>query len=506
MKFPHPVLEPILKDTYGVIVFQEQVLKIAQDMAGYSLGKADILRKAIGKKQAEIMAEQKSEFIEGAVKKKIDKKIAEQVFDMIETFARYGFVKAHSTGYAVIAYQTAYLKAHYPAEFMAAALTSEMGNSNRVTTFKNECKELGLELILPDINEGFSYFTVADGKIVFSLAAVKNVGISAVEAIVEAREEGGKFADIFDFCRRVDMHVVNKKAMESLIASGVFDSIESNRALLFRNVESLVNFGARAQKEAESGQSSLFGEADHAEIMKPNLGECEAWSDKQTRDMEKKVLGFYLSSHPLEDNRLEYNVYIKTRLEDLPDLKDESTVFVGGVINEFKINTSRNNKQYAFVTIEDFSDTAEVLIFADVLEKRKLLLEEGNNVFIAGILSTREGEKPKIKANDIFLMKTAHREVPGKLHIFIKESNLAEEKVDGLDNLFAKHKGKSELIFHLRGEQAELQFKSGKFKIQCRPELLGELARRYGENSIKCEIEKGFANGNSGGGRWKRRN
>ncbi|MCP4583310.1 MAG: DNA polymerase III subunit alpha [candidate division Zixibacteria bacterium] len=504
MKFPHPVLEPILKDTYGVIVFQEQVLKIAQDMAGYSLGKADILRKAIGKKQAEIMAQQKSEFIEGAVKKKVDKKIAEQVFDMIETFARYGFVKAHATGYAVVAYQTAYLKAHYQAEFIAAALTSEMGNSNRVTAFKNECKELGIELLPPDINEGFSYFTVVDGQIVFGLAAVKNVGISAVEAVVEAREDGGKFTDIADFCKRADLRVVNKKALESLIAAGAFDSIDSNRAKLFHNVENLASYGISVQKEAQSGQSSLFGEVAQAEIMKPNLEECKPWSDTETRETEKKVLGFYLSSHPLEDNRLEYNTYINIKLEELIDLKDDSNLIVGGVINECKIKISQKNKQYAFITIEDFTDFIEVLVFSDVIEKRKLLLEEGNNIFVAGVLSTKEGEKPKIIANDIFLMKTAHLEIPGKFHIFLSESSLEDDKINDLDKILIQHSGKSEIIFHFRDDQSELQSMSGKYKIQPSPELLDTLAQRFGENCFKYEIAKGFANGNSRGGRWKK--
>ena len=504
VKFIHPSLEPILKDTYGVIVFQEQVLKIAQDMAGYTLGNADVLRKAIGKKQAEVMAQQKNEFIEGAVKNKVDKNIAEQVFDMIETFARYGFVKAHSTGYAIIAYQTAYLKAHYPAEFLAAALTSEMSNSSRVTLFKNECKELGIELLPPVVNEGFSYFTVVDNQIIFSLAAVKNVGISAVEAIVEAREKTGKFTDIVDFCNRVDLRIVNKKALESLIASGAFDSIEPNRAKLFHNVENLINYGAGVQKEAKSGQSSLFGEDAQAGIMKLNLDDRPAWNDTETRDMEKKVLGFYLSSHPLEDNKLEYNAYVECKLEDLPDLKDGSNVFIGGVIGELKINTSRNNKPYAFISVEDFTDSVEVLVFSDVLEKRKLLLEEGNNIFVAGVLSTKEGEKPKTKANDIFLMRTAHLEIPGILHLFLGESNLHEDKIKDLGGILERFAGKTEIIFHFRENGAELVSKSNKYLVSVSPDLLRELARCFGEKSFKFEIKKGFANGNSRGERWKK--
>lgn len=505
IEYAHPMLEPILKETYGVIVFQEQVLKIAQDMAGYTLGKADILRKAIGKKIAEMMSEQKNEFIEGAVKNRIDRNAAEKVFDMIETFARYGFVKAHSTGYAVIAYQTAYLKAHYPAEFMAAALTSEMGNSTRITTFRNECKELGIELIAPDINEGYGHFTVADGKIIFSLAAVKNVGSSAVESIVEAREKGGKFADITDFCSRVDLRLVNKKALEGLIACGAFDSIDANRARLYANVESLVNYGARLQKEAQSGQSSLFGEDSNNDIMKLTLVDAKPWTDAETREREKAVLGFYLSSHPLEDNKLEYQAFTEHKLEELADLKDGSHVFVGGVISNVDIRLSRNNNQYARITVEDFTDNIQILVFSPCFDNRKNLLFDGNNIFITGTLNTREGEKPTIMADEIISMKEAHLEVAGRLHLLVDESNLGDEAVSDLDSLFEKNQGTLEIVFHFKANGAELISKSRKFKVQPNNEVLTELSKRFGEKSVKIEVSKKTADGNSGGGRWNRR-
>jgi DNA polymerase-3 subunit alpha len=504
IEYIHPILEPILKDTYGVIVFQEQVLKIAQEMAGYSLGKADILRKAMGKKQAEVMAEQKSEFIDGAMKKGVERKIAESVFDMIETFARYGFVKAHSTGYAVIAYQTAYLKAHYPAEFLAAALTSEMGNSTRVTVFRNECRELGIELLPPDINEGFSHFTVVDGKIIFSLAAVKNVGQSAVESIVQAREDGEKFTDIIDFCSRVDLRLVNKKALESLVQCGAFDSIEPNRAKLFANVENLISYGAKLQKDAESGQSSLFGEDDSDQIMRPNLVESTPWSDSEIRDREKSVLGFYLSSHPLEDNKLEYQAFAEYKLEELADLKDGTRVFVGGVISNVDLRLSRNNKQYARITIEDFSDYIQALVFSQVFENRRDVLAEGNSVFIVGQLNTREGEKPTIMADDIMNMNTASREFSGKLHILIEKVKLDEINGKDLDTIFKKSPGNLEIVFHFKANGAELVSRSKKYRVEATSKLLEELASKFGDNSVKVEANKPANNGNSRGGRWKK--
>lgn len=496
IKFEHPLLEPILKDTYGVIVFQEQVLKIAQEMAGYSLGKADILRKAMGKKQAEIMAQQKSEFIDGAVRQKVDKKVAERVFDMIETFARYGFVKAHSTGYAVIAYQTAYLKVHYPAEFMAAALTSEMGNSSKVTVFRNECKELGLELLPPDIQLGQANFSVADNKIIFGLAAVKNVGVSAVEVIVEAREQGGAFADIFDFCGRVDLRVVNKKALESLIACGSFDALGIPRWTLHDNVETLISYGARVHQETESGQSSLFGEAAEVGDFTPTLAAAEPWSDASIRDREKAVLGFYLSSHPLEDNYIEYKAFIDYQLEDLEGLRDGSRLIVGGVISEKpKINTSRNNKLYARVTIEDFTGTVEIIIFADCLDRKKNLLQEGNSILVTGILSTREGEKPSIKANDIFLLKTAYQEIPCRLHLNIGADDIDNGRIEELDELFRANQGRSEIIFHFREGGIELTSRSRKFAVAPSADLLRKLGERFGESCYDIEIDRGLTNG-----------
>ncbi len=504
-EYPHPMLEPILKDTYGVIVFQEQVLKIAQDMAGFSLGKADILRKAIGKKIAEMMAQQKDEFIAGAVKKGVEKTKAEKVFEMIEMFARYGFVKAHATGYAVVAYQTAYLKAHYPAEFLAAALTSEMGNSSRVTIFRQECKELGIELLPPDVNEGFAHFTVVDGKIIFSLAAVKNVGVGAVESLVAVREEGGKFADITDFCKRVNLHQVNKKTLESLIICGAFDSIEPNRAMLYKNVENLVSYGSKLQREQESGQSSLFGGASSEEIVKLTLTEATPWTDAEIRDHEKNVLGFYLSSHPLEDHRIEYLALTEYKLEELADLKDQSVVFVGGVIGEVKTAITRTNKQYARLVLEDFTDSISVLVFSPCFDNRRELLQEGNSIFVSGVLNTREGEKPTVMADEVLAMGDAYNELTGRLHILADESRLKDEHIDNLDKLFMANRGNLEIVFHFKADNAELISKCTKYKVEANLDLLSGLSSRFGEKAIRMESTKKFSNGNGRGGHWKKK-
>ena len=432
--------------------------------------------------------------------KKIDTKIAERVFDMMETFARYGFVKAHSTGYAVIAYQTAYLKTHYPAEFMAAALTNEMGNSSRVTVLRNDCKESGIDILPPDINEGFAYFSVTDGKILFSLAAVKNVGVLAVKAIVKVREDSGKFTDIFDFCKRADFHSVNKKALESLIAAGAFDSVELSRAKLYDNVEALINFGTKVQKEMQSGQSLLFGRENTVNMMTPKLKETEQWSDTKTRNIEKDILGFYLSSHPLEDDYLVYQAFVDNKLEDLAELKDGKTVLVGGVICEKpKFNTSRNNKQFAIIKVEDLTDAVEVIAFSDCIDKKKKLMQEGSNVLVAGVISTREGEQPKIKANDLFLIKEAYKEIPCSLSIDIDEASLKTGKVDDLAVLFEKSPGKSEVLIRCQSGGSRLTIRSKKYKVQSSPSLFKQLAERFGKNNIKLNIKNGFINGKKKG-------
>jgi DNA polymerase III subunit alpha len=508
MAFEHSLLEPILKDTYGVIVFQEQVLKIAQEMAGYSLGKADILRKAMGKKQAEVMAQQKIEFIDGATKRGIDKKIAEKVFDQIETFGRYGFVKAHSTGYAMIAYRTAYLKAHFPQEFFAASLTSEMGDISKILVFKKECKEMGIELLPPNINEGFAHFSVSEGKIIYGLAAVKNVGVSAAESIVNARAEKGKFSDIFDFCSRVDTRLVNRKSLESLVACGSFDSMHPIRSRVYESIDTALNYGAQYQKDSRAGQSLLFGQTPaSAATMKPRLKEIPPWNDTEKRDMEKKVLGFYLSSHPLEDAYIEYNAFKDISLDGLADLSDGKKITVAGIIQNIKINLSRNNNQFAILIIEDFTETSEVMVWADCLEKRKKILVEGAKILVLGSVSTREGERAKIIANDILPLETAYQELPYTLHLFVKETELSEQQMNGLIDIIGANKGNAELYFHFQNSGTELVTRSRKYLVQATPMLLRDMAKRFGDDNVKIQLKPEANKGNtkkySGKPGWK---
>jgi DNA polymerase-3 subunit alpha len=488
----HPLLEQILKETYGVIVFQEQVLKIAQELAGYTMGEADVLRKAMGKKQAEVMAKQKTIFIGRAAARGIGGKTAEKIFEQIETFGRYGFVKAHSACYAYIAYQTAFLKVHYPVEFMAALMTSEMSDTSRIVELRNECERLGLTLRPPDINRGVGNFSVDGNEIIFGLTAVKSVGQNAVESIVAARNSGGKFHDLFDLCSRVDLRLVNKRTIENLAMSGALDSFESTssdaakarRATIFAGIESAVAYGSGMQREKESGQSTLFGDISHASAVKPRLPAIPAWTETDVLVHEKESLGFWISGHPLGPFKDICECFSDMSLSDLEKAMDGKDVIVVGIITKLKLQASRQGKPFAILTLEDFTGTGEVILFSDVIEKRRLMLIEGNPVVVFGKTSAREGEKPKIKGNDLTLLEAAPREFPVILKITI-EGNLNQELSQQIIRELSASPGNSEVHIDYGSNGKRLLFRATKFKADPTLKLLKTLKSLFGPDSVK---------------------
>ncbi len=482
IKYEHPYLEPILKQTYGVIVYQEQVLKIARELAGYSLGEADVLRKAMGKKQTDIMAEQKGKFVEGATGRGIDKAIAEKIFEQIETFGRYGFVKAHSACYAYIAYQTAYLKVHYPVEFMAALMTSEMSDSSRIMEFKNECDRIGIELRPPDINRGENDFTVDGSVILFGLTAVKNVGSSAVEAIVKERENGGNFKDLFDFCSRVDTRAVNKRTIESLAMAGALDSLGPHRAALAAGVESAMAYGSAVQKERETGQSTLFGGDDKASSPSLKLPDQKPWSQMEILTREKESLGYWISGHPIDPHRHIFECFCDLRLGDLDKSTDGRKVVIGGVLTKVKIQTSARGKTFGILNLEDYTGAGEVLIFSDLIDKRRMILQEGNTVVVFGTTSTREGEKPKVKGDDLTLLSAAATEFPTALRLTI--DSMDEDMPEKISREISSHKGPSEVLIVFSQNGNRLVFKSTRFKIAPTAELIGKLKNIIGQDKV----------------------
>ncbi|MFH1258686.1 MAG: DNA polymerase III subunit alpha, partial [Elusimicrobiota bacterium] len=391
----HPKLEPILKNTQGIAIYQEQIMKIAQEMAGFTLAEADVLRKAIGKKIKKLLMSQKEKFIEGMKKNQIPEQVAQQIWYWIEPFASYSFNRSHAAAYATIAYQTAYLKTHFPAEFMAALLTSERNDVERISVLISECRKMDLEVLPPDINESFTFFSVVPKKnqVRFGLSAIKNVGSSIVETIVEERKAKGAYASINDFILRVNSKDLNKKSFESLIKSGVFDKMAERNQLLF-NLERLLEFSRETQKTKINGQNGLFDALQYNN--KISLTSTAPASEKEKLAWEKELLGLFVSSHPLNGFKkiLEKKV---TPISKLPDhnTKRNIRVRVGGIISGIKKIITRSGKPMLFISLEDLSNRIEVVVFPSTIERNPTLFQENKIVMIEGRLDSKDGV-PKV--------------------------------------------------------------------------------------------------------------
>ncbi len=368
--YEHPLMEQVLQETYGIMVYQEQVMRLAADLAGFSLGEADTLRKAMGKKDRELMATQREKFVSGCKANKIDAKKAERIWDLIEKFAGYGFNKSHAACYGVVAYQTAYLKANYPTEFMAALLTSEMEKTDKIVLYVEETRAMGLRVEPPDVNVSRADFTVAGEAIHFGLAAIKNVGATAIESIVRTREADGRFATLDDFCARVDLRLVNRRVVECLIKAGAFDSLQSTRAGLLAALDQAMDSGQRQQRDREEGQVSLFdvlggGEAKPAAAPAAVAARVPEWPQEEMLAYEREVLGFYLSGHPLEQHR-----EIARRIGALSagDLAARSTgarVLLLGQVSAFSESTTKSGNRMAFATLELVDGSIPLTIFPE---------------------------------------------------------------------------------------------------------------------------------------------
>ncbi|HPU01663.1 MAG: DNA polymerase III subunit alpha [Firmicutes bacterium] len=415
IQYPHPDLEPILKETYGVIVYQEQIMEIAATMAGFTLAQADLLRRAIGKKKKEILDQQRDLFIQGCMKKGYSRELAVEVYDLILKFASYGFNKSHAAAYALIAYQTAYLKANYPVEFMASLMTGYCSNSDKVALYIDDCRRQGIEVLPPDINESEINFTVIDDHhIRFGLAAVKNVGIGAIESILEARRTK-PFVSLKDFASRVDGRYCNRKVVESLIKCGAFDSLGGHRAQYLACLEESIAGGQVAQRERQNGQMSMFALLDgesKEELLRDRLPDIEEFSEKEKLAMEKEMLGFYISGHPLEQYRplLERMTHL-TPCAELQEVEDRSTVSVGGIVTSVRTIYTKKGKPMAFVRLEDLSGSVEIIVFSDLYERRGDIFREDNPVLVKGKVDIKEEEEPKIIAESAVMLPRAGRQL-----------------------------------------------------------------------------------------------
>lgn len=454
VKYETPELKEILKETQGVIVYQEQAMKIANILAGFSLGEADLLRRAMGKKDPETMTRLKTRFVEGAKRNGTSEKKAEKIFDLIEYFAGYGFNKSHSAAYALITYQTAYLKAHYPVEYMAAMLTCEMGKMDKVTAGIRECRDMGIAILPPDVNESAMDFTVSGKSIRFGLVAIKNIGESAIESVIATRIEGGKYRSIFDFCKRVDLRKVNKRAIESLIKSGAFDTTGARRSQLLESLDKAIALGGAAQRE--KNQVSIFEalEANGDDSTGETLPAIPEWEEHILLKNEKDTIGFYITGHPLAKFESKIRRYSSSSTRDLSNKEDGNDVTVCGIITEVRTTLTKKGDRMAYVRLEDLEGSVELIIFPELYRSSSALLTEDRPVLTAGTVNKTDSGL-KLKTSRISDLAEMAERITSQVDISLHSVGLTSDDLRGLKDILMSYTGRCPVYLHLLSNQKE---------------------------------------------------
>ena len=495
IEYDLPEMEEFLKETYGITVYQEQVMLLSQKLADFTKGEADVLRKAMGKKQKSVLDKMKPKFIKQAGAKGMDTEKLEKIWTDWEAFASYAFNKSHSTCYAWIAYQTAYLKAHYPAEYMAAVLSNNMNDIKSVTFFMEECKRMKLNVLGPDVNESYYKFSVnKDYAVRFGMGAIKGVGYGAVKTIVENRKQNGPYKSIFDMAKRIDLRAANKKAFENLALAGGFDCfINTHRAQYFHKegedltfLERAIRYGNKFQENENSAQVSLFGDSSEVQIAEPEIPPCEEWGTMEKLAREKEVVGIYISGHPLDDFKTEMNNFCNATLSMFSDLNKylNREMTFGGVVTDVQHRVSRQGKGWALFTIEDYSDSFEFRIFGEEYLKFRHFLMKNNFVYVRtfikeGWTNRETGVKgdPRIQYNNFQLLHDVMDTYAKKLSIQLNIKDLDKDKITSLKDLIKMHPGKQLLNFAIydNEENMKLQMQSRKQKVKISQELLNEL-------------------------------
>lgn len=492
-----PQLEPILKPTYGCIVYQEQVMQIVRDLAGYTLGRSDLVRRAMSKKKAAVMAKERQNFVygnaeegvKGCIANGIDEKTANQIYDDMTDFAKYAFNKSHAAAYAVVAYQTAFLKFYYPKEFMAALMTSVMDNTTKVSEYILACRNMGISILPPDINEGYSGFSVSGNGIRYGLSAIKSVGRAVVDVIIAERENGGLFKSLDDFVSRMSNKEVNKRTLESFIKSGALDTLPGTRKQKLIVSGDLLESKAREKKTVMEGQLSFFDlapeeEKNNFQITFPNVGEY----DKQTLlAFEKETIGIYVSGHPMEEYRelWEKNVTAKTSDFVVDEdgktvVEDNSNVVIGGMITSKKVKTTKTNQLMAFITIEDLVGTVEVLVFPKIYEKNRPSFTEENKVFVRGRASIGDDPVGKLICEEVIPFS----DIPNELWLQFENQAFYESHIDDVMAALRDSDGKDRVIMYLK-EERKMRRLSENWAVLAGPDLLGRLYRILGEKNVK---------------------
>ncbi len=490
--YAHPSLESILEETYGIIVYQEQVMQIAHEVGGMSLAEADNLRRGMGKKIAELMAELGKKFVEGAVAKGIKQRTAQKIYDLIEKFAQYGFNKSHSTAYAYIAYQTAWLKTHHPAAFMSANLTSEMSNIDRVVILINECRKLGIAVRHPDINvSGVDFRPVDEKTISFGLNAIKNVGTKALEKIVEAREKDGPFDNLFDLGFRVDARAVNKKVLESLIMAGAMDELEGSRAQQFVQIDSAIKYSQQTQAANNHNQVDMFGNAIGGEnvVQIPTLPQIDDWDQSTALSHEKTVLGMYLSGHPLLKYAEDLEQFSTFDFSEKIAETHINKVRIGGTIQDLRQHQDRKGKTMAFFRLECLGGSADITIFSDTYEKYREHVYNDSLVFVEGKPSTdADFSDLKMLVNEIVPIGKVRDYFSKRVNIRLDPDDMTVKQVEAIAELSQKHQGKLGLMFHIKnGRGKDKRIISHKVHVSTNREFLRELQEQLGSKNVWVE-------------------
>ena len=493
VEYPHPELETILKPTYGVILYQEQVMQIAQVLAGYTLGGADLLRRAMGKKKPEEMAKQREIFVEGAKARGVAEKTATYIFDLMEKFAGYGFNKSHSAAYALVSYQTAWLKTHHPAAFMAAVMSADMHNTDKVVTFIDEAHHMGLEILPPDVNRCTTRFAVQDDKTVcYGLGAIKGVGTAATDSLVAERDQHGPYKDLFDFCRRVDLRKMNRRALEALVRCGALDHMGPNRATLMASLGSALQLAEQHGRDEAAGQDDLFGSLalsaplEHAPV-NARFVDAPEWSDRERLEGEKETLGLYLTGHPIEQYQEELAHFVKLRIADIKPERDQK-VIVAGLVVAIRARNSRRGDRIAFVTLDDRSGRIELAVFTEAYNKYRNLIVKDKLLVVEGTVSVDEYSGGfKMSAEQVFDIDQAREQYARRLEIGIDGARLGNGFPGSLAQVLEPFReGRCQVCLDYQGSAAFAKLLLGpEWRVRPSEVLLHRLRELAGEDKVQ---------------------
>jgi DNA polymerase-3 subunit alpha len=469
VSYLHPLMQETLSDTYGIILYQEQIMQLARVLSGYSLAEADILRKAMGKKNPEEMAKQRIFFLKGTAAQKIPDKLANEIFDQMETFARYGFNRSHSAAYALVSYQTAYLKAHYSVEFMAALMNHEMDDSDKILKNLNECRKAKIHVLPPDVNESIAGFSVNGDKIRYGLEAVKSIGERSVEAVIEARQKDGPFTSIDNFMDRVDLNALNKKVVENFIKCGAFDSFKESRRELFESLELLFRNAQAKHKQENSNQLSLFGGGDTVDItLVRRTRNLPEWPVNQKLAYEREALGFYISGHPLEKFRAELKKFGAINTVDIKGQGSRPSVKVGGVVTALRLRNTKKGDRYASFVFEDSLGTIETLVWPDTYRKFSNLIAADEPILITGKTEVND-EKAQLIVEKIESLITLRDKSASVGILQLTEADQFQERATRLLQILERHAGKCpvKVSFEARGSKVNIDLKDARSAPVC---------------------------------------